>query len=172
MNIIVLLIVLLQTWTALSTRCRTNGGDIGFCKPLNECNVKYDMSRQLARCGETGLHCCPTSDAVYSSTVPPTSTTTISTTVPTRVPTKDASKKTTRVVSKFPTECGWTPMYPMGHILGHHIMEPDEYSWLARLVYGNENTYRDCAGSVINSRYVLTAAHCVTGAAITSAGGL
>lgn len=65
--------------------------------------------------------------------------------------------------SKFPTDCGQTPMHAKLQIHGGKIVAPDEYSWLANLRYGNQSLYGVCSGSVINTRYVLTAAHCVTG---------
>ncbi|KAH8409680.1 hypothetical protein KR222_001591, partial [Zaprionus bogoriensis] len=49
-------------------------------------------------------------------------------------------------------------------VVGGQPAEADEYSWMASLQYANEpNITGVCAGSVINSRYVLTAAHCVVG---------
>lgn len=76
------------------------------------------------------------------------------------------------VESKFPSDCGDTPMYAREHIVGGKIVRPDEYSWLASLQYGNQGSFGLCGGSVINARYVLTAAHCVTGEAVTKLGGL
>ncbi|KAH8409750.1 hypothetical protein KR222_003690, partial [Zaprionus bogoriensis] len=46
-----------------------------------------------------------------------------------------------------------------------------EFSWLASLEYGN-GTLGFCAGSVVNSLYVLTAASCVTGNKVRRLGGL
>lgn len=73
---------------------------------------------------------------------------------------------------KFPTNCGNTPMYPRAQIVNGAPAKPNEYSWLASLRYRDPNIYRFCAASVINSLYLLTAAHCVTGDAVTEAGGL
>ncbi|KAH8409679.1 hypothetical protein KR222_001587 [Zaprionus bogoriensis] len=65
---------------------------------------------------------------------------------------------------KFPTDCGLTPYYNRPYVVGGQPAEADEYSWMASLQYANEpNITGVCAGSVINSRYVLTAAHCVVG---------
>lgn len=109
----------------------------------NDC-VAADEARPLKKCGETSLHCCPSN---HLSLAPP-------------------------VATKFPTDCGNTPMYPKQQIVGGKIISPDEYSWLGSLQYGNKGTYGLCGGSVINSRYVLTAAHCVTGDDIKRVGGL
>lgn len=58
---------------------------------------------------------------------------------------------------KFPTDCGYTPMYPK-----ENNVKPDEYSWLAYLQYNHEhiNYTTSCLGLVINSRYVLTTTRC------------
>lgn len=72
---------------------------------------------------------------------------------------------------KFPINCGWTPqLRPVK--TDATIIPPVEYSWLATLQYGNEDSYGVCSGSVINSRYVLTAAQCVTGERVQKLGGL
>lgn len=72
----------------------------------------------------------------------------------------------------FREDCGETPMYPTGEIVGGEIIDPDEYSWLASLQYGNNGSYGVCGGSVISSWYVLTAAHCVAGDTVKRLGGL
>lgn len=74
---------------------------------------------------------------------------------------------------KFPHPCGQTAIIPEIQTKGKgNIIPPHKYSWLASLEYGNLNTFGHCAGSVINSRYVLTAAQCVTGERIQKLGGL
>lgn len=81
-----------------------------------------------------------------------------------------SSAITTKRESKFPANCGYTAMFASRRIAGG-IIRPDEYSWLASLQYGR-NSNISCSGAVINSRYVLTAAECVTGESIKGAGGL
>lgn len=61
------------------------------------------------------------------------------------------------VERKFPPDCGYTPMYRKQ---GHNV-RPDEYSWLAVLLYENLDINGSCVGSVINSLYVLTSVSCV-----------
>lgn len=73
---------------------------------------------------------------------------------------------------KFPNNCGRTPMYPTSSFVGSNNIAPDEYTWLASLQYGRGDTYGYCSGSVINTQYVLTAAHCVTGSHVDYFGGL
>lgn len=71
--------------------------------------------------------------------------------------------RTLDVDPKFPTDCGLTPKY----YTDDDTIQPDEYSWVANLLLYIENKELVvCTGSVINSRYVLTTAHCVIQAAI------
>lgn len=65
---------------------------------------------------------------------------------------------------KYPQDCGVTPYRNNGFVVGGKEILPDEFSWMASLEYKNRpNDVGACAGSVINFRYVLTAAHCVVG---------
>lgn len=45
-------------------------------------------------------------------------------------------------------------------IVGGQETKVNQYPWMALLTYGNRFY---CGGSLINDRYVLTAAHCVSG---------
>nr|XP_029736110.1 CLIP domain-containing serine protease B15-like [Aedes albopictus] len=49
------------------------------------------------------------------------------------------------------------------HILGGEETEPEEYPWTALLVYKDPRGRKSygCGGTLINERYVVTAAHCV-----------
>lgn len=107
-----------------------------------DCNT-VNLHRSLAKCAGSSFFCCPSS----------------------------ASTITRERELKFPANCGYTAMYASRRIAGG-IIRPDEYSWLASLQYRNRSSNISCSGAVINSRYVLTAAECVTGASIKDAGGL
>ncbi|KAH8241318.1 hypothetical protein KR032_007846, partial [Drosophila birchii] len=57
--------------------------------------------------------------------------------------------------------CGHRP--PVGRIFGGTKSQMSEFPWMAMLLYnrGQENGLPLCAGSLINTRYVLTADHCL-----------
>ncbi|XP_034488883.1 CLIP domain-containing serine protease 2-like [Drosophila innubila] len=86
------------------------------------------------------------------------------------------SNRVTDILSKelkFPEDCGSTPMYGVNRVVGGGVIEPDEFSWLVSLEYAlSGGTSAICAGAIINSLYVLTAAHCVIGNSIREMGGL
>ncbi|XP_043065159.1 LOW QUALITY PROTEIN: melanization protease 1 [Drosophila ficusphila] len=57
----------------------------------------------------------------------------------------------------------WTN-WTQARIVGGSMAAPNEFPWMAMLFYQNLTTFTSisyCAGSLINNRYVLTAAHCV-----------
>lgn len=137
MNSIVLFVFLLQVLTALCARCHMSGGRNGYCVRRKDCNVN-DESLSVASCHGTPLYCCPPDSLTINL--------------------QSALTKAAQEF-KFPTDCGFTEMYPREQIFGGDVIQPDEYSWIASLRYGYEGA-NGCGGSVINSRYVLTAAHC------------
>ncbi|KAH8311915.1 hypothetical protein KR044_008548, partial [Drosophila immigrans] len=74
---------------------------------------------------------------------------------------------------KFPEDCGYTPWYESYRVVGGQVIQPDEFSWLVWLEYAERPSDAGiCGGSIINSRYVLTAAHCVIGRAVEYYGGV
>lgn len=56
-------------------------------------------------------------------------------------------------------------------IVGGTVAEIDDFPWMALLVYSKgKKTEPACAGSLINSRYVITAAHCADSRYLKSVG--
>lgn len=77
----------------------------------------------------------------------------------------DCLTSTSIAERKFPTDCG------VMSTLNGQTVPHQEYSWLATLMYEKEG-YQFCVGSVINSRYVLTAASCVDRGWINKSGDM
>lgn len=133
---------------SISQTCLTHSDSFGFCVPELVCSRQ---TRQTLRaCNTTGLYCCSVDNEYDWSAISER---------------QDQSQN-----PKFPTDCGTTAVGAPREVANSRI-EPDEFSWLGSLEYGN-GTIGICAGSVINSRYVLTAASCVTGTKIRRLGGL
>lgn len=128
-------------------KCIPHGTSFGICLPQKMCVDQTPSS--LEKCGKSGWYCCPLTSEIDWST-----------------------NGSSVELHKFPTDCGTTPMYPIKHIVGGYIIQPVEYSWMTSLQYGNGETFGKCGGSVINSLYVITAAHCVIGEAVDNMGGL
>lgn len=186
MNFIVCFVVLLQVLTTLGFRCYTKDKQYGICRSQNDCNM-FDGFRAVTKCGRTGLYCCIRDVSEGPSPVASPDASPVSQPVDSRAPSRIdsgvllridttppltvASSNASIMELKFPTNCGWTPMYPKQQIVGGFLVKPNEFSWLASLHYGDKRK-NQCGGSVINSRYVLTAAHCVTGERVQLIGGL
>lgn len=75
-------------------------------------------------------------------------------------------------VLPVPPDCG--PLSLGDKIYNGNDTALDEYPWMVLLGYTEKNgqVAFDCGGSLINQRYVLTAAHCVKGAIETEIGPL
>lgn len=139
MNWTISLLLLVQALAASSLTCITKKGDVGFCTPEKICIGQTQET--MNGCSSEGLFCCPLSNDLDWAAI-------------------DELYDQPEDL-KFPTECGITPVYPYEQIVGGFKIHPDEYSWIASIEYENATRFGICGGSVINSLYVLTAAHCV-----------
>lgn len=131
-RLILLAVLLLQAQSSFGQTCLINTLK-GLCKR----NRMDCWTSTTIKCGNTGKFCCPN-----------------------RTPARETGIYQPN--PKFPKNCGNYTEPTTGFITGGFTIKPDVYSWIASLEY---NSTRDslgiCAGSVINSLYVLTAAHCV-----------
>ena len=61
------------------------------------------------------------------------------------------------------TRCGRSNALPFDRIVGGAETNVGEFPWQAGLIISESKDYFRCAGSLISSEWVLTAAHCVEG---------
>lgn len=135
--------------------CTTPGQTAGLCQFLRQCNSLYnllvrqplsDQDRNYLRrsqCGYTQgqvLVCCP--DSLQQPTT--------------------GQLGGGRGLLPEPGTCG---ISTSDRIIGGVETQLDEYPWMALLQYFKPNNKKGfhCGGVLINSRYVLTASHCVNG---------
>lgn len=143
----ILIVVLVHALSTCHGICFPETSGYGHCLELHKCNYSIAMPARCKSVQDTPLYCCPEENIIKSDEW-------------------DSIQSTL----KFPLQCGETPMCANAHVKGGYEVEAVQYSWMASLQYENKSSFGTCGGSVINSRYVLTAAHCVTGAKSQSHG--
>lgn len=171
-------IFLVTILSVSSQRCYSPNGANGRCTSVYQCNVIYKIieSRtispetrqflQASQCqygsGRPPFVCCAPDDSfirgggVYQ---------------PQTQFRKLPSNGQGNVLPEFGV-CG--PDSTGNKIYGGEGAELDEFPWMALLEYRNQRGERDfsCGGVLINQRYVLTVAHCLTGQIILKKGKL
>merc|ERR1711942_130067 len=67
------------------------------------------------------------------------------------------------VYGKDSCSCGVRQPVITTKITGGEDADPHEFPWVAKLLIQDQEGKSSCGGSLINDRYILTAAHCVSG---------
>uniref|UniRef100_A0A1A9W879 CLIP domain-containing serine protease n=1 Tax=Glossina brevipalpis TaxID=37001 RepID=A0A1A9W879_9MUSC len=175
------------------TGCRNPNRRLGQCISIYSCESLLEVVKEVnlnalelqflreSQC-ERGYgrppHVCCTSDKGYTTTPTRTTSTTTSrpitrvTTPRTRLNVSPSPSNGLGNVLPVPPDCG--PATLADKIYMGNDTGLDQYSWMALLIYRDKNGNErfDCGGSLINQRYVVTAAHCVIGAIETEVGQL
>ncbi|XP_026331621.1 adhesive plaque matrix protein-like [Hyposmocoma kahamanoa] len=159
--------------------CQTVDGGIGSCLSILACEPYVKLLNEArsgnnpglvqvlrrAHCGFEGNNpkvCCPRPGfASEVPTAPPTP-------APTPEPVPDPAAKTTDNESPGstflqPPVCGFSNA-SLGRVVGGVDARLGDFPWMALLGYKNrQGTGWNCGGSLISSKHVLTAAHCIHG---------
>lgn len=169
--------------------CKTPNYEDGECIKIQDCPILYNKLSirnkspatveflQKSQCGvvnESPLVCCGTLGE-FASTSRTTSTEGYAFNTGERFGNnQNGQKDRNRQLRLLPSrsECG--VQSSTSRIFGGESTDLDEFPWMALLEYekNGRSTGFSCGGALISKRYVLTAAHCVTGAITRSNGKL
>ncbi|GJQ76778.1 hypothetical protein Trydic_g15618 [Trypoxylus dichotomus] len=142
-------------WAIEEDRCRTPDGDDGFCVGIKDCKIIYniiersvvnDALRQTLRryqCESPGdvRVCCPSNSTLLLNLI---------------TSTNDSDHPNVKLL---PSTCGVTGS--VQKITNGNETALFEFPWATALKYDRPTNSWSCGGSLINDRYILTAAHCI-----------
>ncbi|CAD6992228.1 unnamed protein product [Ceratitis capitata] len=159
----------------IPAKCLNPNQNIGQCISIYDCVslshvVRNELEAQyrfvrLSQCaggdGKTPFVCC-TNDTDFNQ---PNGVEKKRVVFPDMITTERTGSERPKVAVAFiePPLCGALAI--SNKIYGGEDADVNEFTWLVKLEYKAEDgsILSECAGSLINERYVLTAAHCVTG---------
>ncbi|KAH8409165.1 hypothetical protein KR009_009628, partial [Drosophila setifemur] len=166
---------------AVGDACQLRDNMPGICRSSADCEPLIDpyiksgvlILSEVPSCGFTAwgeIFCCPTEpccpDSSSSTSSTTTSTTTMRTVRPSAisrvdVPTDNTDRPSVAYCKKMRAKKRVNHLSI--HIVGGYPVDPGVYPHMAALAFSTfGNFVYRCGGSLISSRFVLTAAHCLT----------
>lgn len=175
--IAILGIFCIAPFTSAQSECSNPNQNIGYCisiydcpsllgvagrKPLQDLDRKFILNSQCRGGLGRTPHVCCTTDTGYFRRQPAERKSTVL--FPTQNRQRGRNNQSPRGELPGPPACGGVTL--QNKIYGGDDADLFEFPWLAMLEYRRRNGARstNCGGSLINQRYILTAAHCLTGA--------
>ncbi|XP_061401323.1 serine protease 7-like [Musca vetustissima] len=170
-------------------RCENPNGRIGTCVAIHNCQVLMNSDPEFVEAsacgggfGKTPYVCC-SSDTGFVQLSPKTAVVEDvfqsdffgynPTTERSKLwPVSSSLSSSSDSILPEPPTCGGE--FIDNRIYGGNDANAYEFPWMAFLEYSNTDPFKEsvCAGSLITSRYVITAAHCVTGPILLQKGAL
>ncbi|CAG9860336.1 unnamed protein product [Phyllotreta striolata] len=168
-------------------KCKTPDGVDGSCVSLSSCKTIFEIARSLRKpkspkvvehmhkyvcAAENGEEkvCCPDGPIIIHddgsisslssiSSISSISSTSFNSPISSRSGPVDLSRH--RNVGLLPDQCGYVDIIS-GRIRNGLEAELNEFPWMALLGYkSDKGTLYRCGGTILNDRYILTAAHCI-----------